>query len=151
MDRAGGHGGGRGNIEKVINALNAMGRRESPHIIFVAQPARSPDLNALDLGAWNSLATGIRPIQSSNHDIDGVEQQLSDRIISHVRNRWNSWNAMTTLQNIFDTKQRIIHEVFKHDGTNEYEIPRSKKSHKNVTAPSLPTDPILSDSDDDDN
>ena len=57
--RLGGHGGGRGDITGTLKALNTAGKKRKPPVTFVAQPSRSPDFNALDLGAWWSLAAGV--------------------------------------------------------------------------------------------
>ena len=149
MDRAPGHGGGRRNIDEILSELNAIGENKEPKIVFVAQPARSPDLNALDLGAWNSLAKGVRPIQSQNwaeisENPEVPLQRTTDRLIDHVMQSWRKWGARRILQNIFDTKQRVIRQVFEVHGSNEYSIPRSGKSHRNVTASFRPDVPDFS-------
>mmetsp|Transcript_10333 Transcript_10333/g.25992 ORF Transcript_10333/g.25992 Transcript_10333/m.25992 type:complete len:103 (-) Transcript_10333:41-349(-) len=61
MDSAGGHGGGKGKMEGMLQALNDLfpvhtGKQIT--ITFVTQPTKSPDLNVLDLGAWNSIQAG---------------------------------------------------------------------------------------------
>ena len=50
MDQAGGHGGGRGNMNAVLKKFNSHGSQVNPKIVFIIQPSRSPDFNALDLG-----------------------------------------------------------------------------------------------------
>ena len=62
MDQAGGHGGGRSNLDKTLKKLNDGARNAIPGvtILFLEQPSRSPDVNALDLGMrpsfWNGLS-----------------------------------------------------------------------------------------------
>ena len=62
-DNAGGHGGGRGNMnETVLKELNEWAQHTFPGepIHYMCQPSQSPDLNALDLGAWNSLKSVVQ-------------------------------------------------------------------------------------------
>ena len=73
MDSAGGHGGGRSSLKsKTLPELHARfksfwnkrGRKiwrnlKRPCVEFIAQPAKSPDLNLLDLGIWNSPQTSV--------------------------------------------------------------------------------------------
>lgn len=62
--------------------------------------------------------------------------------------RWNNWDSSTKLQNIFDTKCRIMSAVKEVKGHNEYKIPRSKKSHVGEKPTYIPTKRIqASDSD----
>lgn len=52
-----------------------------------------------------------------------------DRIIDHVLKRWKEWDAMSRLENIFYMKSKIMGIVLKENGSNEYKIPRSERSH----------------------
>jgi len=88
-------------------------------------PFRSPDFNSLDLGAWFSLSSGIPTLKAIPNG-----GRIIDRIISHVLERWNQWDSMTRLENIFSTKTRIIKAVYELGGSNEYKMPRSNRSHK---------------------
>lgn len=106
----------------------------------------SPDLNALDLGAWYSLAAGVPSLKA----VPNQKMRTFDQIISHVLARWRTWDAFTRLENIFATKQRVIQAVFDSDGSNEYQIPRSFRSHHHEKASYLPepkTPPLLLDTD----
>lgn len=95
--------------------------------------SRSPDCNALDLGAWRSLAAGVPSLKGK--DKSG---RLIDRIIFHVLDRWNSWDAAHRLMNIFNTKSRIMKAVSLVNGSNEYKIPRSEFSHATEKATYIP-------------
>jgi hypothetical protein len=53
-----------------------------------------------------------------------------DRIVAAVFKRWESFDATRILANIFDSKCRIIQEIIKHKGSNEFKMPRSGNSHK---------------------
>jgi hypothetical protein len=83
-------------------------------------------LNSLDLGAWYSLAAGVPSLKA----VPGQKARTIDRIIAHVLERWDTWNAMLKLENIFSTKQRIFQAVLSCNGSNQYQIPRSMTSHK---------------------
>jgi hypothetical protein len=134
LDRAGGHGGGRANIDSMIRKLNAVGRKRrkgSPVIVFLPQPSKSPDLNTLDLGIWHSLSCGVPAIRICT-------KRLMDQIIHYVLQRWNTWDAWTRLQNVFDTKKKIFQIVKEQNGTNEYEIPHSNRSHAKEKPSFLP-------------
>ncbi len=63
---------------------------------------------------------------------------MIDQIIYHVLDRWDHWDATTRLQNIFDTKHRIMKAVRDAEGSIEYAIPRSKKSHKGENPTFIP-------------
>ena len=136
LDGAGGHGGGKGDMAKVLEKLNqlGLGKRGQPNIIFVKQPARSPDFNSLDLGFWFALASGVQ-VQLLIARRKGVRWE--EQIIEAVLARWNSssFDATGILSDIFDTKVRIVRLVHKLQGSNEYEIPRSgKKARKERTS-----------------
>ena len=129
IDNAGAHGGGRGDIQNTLKLLCHFGRQASPHITFIAQPSRSPDFNALDLGAWFSLSCGVKAVRSQAVAAGQPKKRLVDNIMTQVIHRWNSWDAMTQLHNIFETKHRIMHASYAMNGSNEYLIPRSGQSH----------------------
>jgi hypothetical protein len=54
MDRAGGHGGGRKDIQSTLNKLNGYAKRKKKRndlvVTFIAQPSKSINFNVLDLG-----------------------------------------------------------------------------------------------------
>ena len=58
FDNAGGHGGKHG-IKSLLEEFNKWGAKCFPRVTAIAQPAKSPDFNALDLGAWNSLVSRV--------------------------------------------------------------------------------------------
>lgn len=79
MDNAGGHGGGKGDMTKndhsrsqrvgCVDLPEEYARwwpvMEQPEIVFVAQPPRSPDTNALDLGIWSSLQVAVEQAKTT--------------------------------------------------------------------------------------
>lgn len=148
MDQAGGHGGGRSDMSKILSSLNSVGSTQRIPVQFITQPSRyalsycelfhlfisrSPDFNALDLGAWRSLAAGVPSLKGK--DKSG---RLIDRIIFHVLDRWKSWDAAHRLMNIFNTKSRIMQTVSSVNGSNEYKLPRSEFSHAAERATYIP-------------
>jgi hypothetical protein len=132
MDRAGGHGGGRADISKTLKTLNTAGKRKKPHITFIAQPSKSPDFNALDLGIWYSLSCGVSAQRTE-------KGRVIDRIIHHVLERWEHWDAWRRLDNIFESKKAILQIVKDVNGSNEYSMPRSNRSHAHDGPSFLPT------------
>lgn len=133
MDNAGGHGGGRGDVNATTCArLNEWARDlprdileqcddpdNPPQVEFVAQPPRSPDLNVLDLGAWNSMNVAV-DAQKNGHHL----RQLSQEEIYHiVQSAWNSWAAADKLASLFATLTPILPLVVHCNGGNNYTIP----------------------------
>jgi hypothetical protein len=128
MDRAGGHGGGRSDMKGILKELNDVGAKERPPVEFTTQSAKSPDFNSLDLGAWNSISCGVPAIKAQK-EVD-PKKKVCTRIIEEVKKRWENWDSMTRLENIFATKSRIMQAVIDAEGDIKYKIPRSGKSHK---------------------
>lgn len=109
MDSAGGHGGGRKDIAGTTLAeltewANARPlpkilrdalptRRPAPEFVFVAQPARSPDLNLLDLGAWNSINAIVPEVSHALSAGAPIEQ-----IIANVKRAWEQWNSLKKVE-----------------------------------------------------
>lgn len=137
MDNAGGHGGGRGDVNATTCAqLNTWGRdlppdilqlctdsANPPHLEFVAQPPRSPDLNVLDLGAWNSLNVAV-DAQKNGHHLRHLSQK---EIYDTVLEAWNNWAGAEKLQSLFGTLTTILPLVVACNGGNDYTIPHWKK------------------------
>ena len=109
MDNAVGHGGGSGNINNTtIPALNAWisdnksllvsawGNDDLPQINFITQPARSPDCNVLDLGAWNSLQTTFEKLQIEHLGESVPIETLRQR----VQESWSKWSASEKLNSL---------------------------------------------------
>lgn len=134
MDRAGGHGGGRGDMKGILKELNNKGLKGDIPVTFKTQSAKSPDFNALDLGAWYSLSSGVTVIKADKN----ATKKVSMRIIEEVKRRWEEWDAMTRLENIFATKTRVMKAVLDAQGDIRYKMPRSGKSHKNELPAHLP-------------
>jgi hypothetical protein len=133
-DRAGGHGGGRGDMVSTLKEINRITQHNFRiPITFIAQSAKSPDFNVLDLGIWNSIQCGVR-CELVERNYTGTPRKQFHHILDAVKERWNSWNSAEVLEKAFNTKMRIFAEVKRLNGTNDYTIPRSGNSHAKDTA-----------------
>jgi len=144
IDNAGGHGGGRGDMRKVVEELNKLAKNQPglAKISFECQPPRSPDLNVLDLGIWFSLAAGVRV--SLLDETIRKSKKVIDRLIAAVTLRWEEWDATHRLESIYETKTRIIQAVLEAEGAIDYDIPRSPASHTGAERASfVPNDTLL--------
>ena len=136
FDNAGGHGGGRGDVNlTTIRKLQAWVRklpqrlrrmcRGNPHglpaIEFVAQPARSPDLNVLDLGAWWSLQVTVDRLKEENGGATVSEQVLRDRVLE----AWDLWQGAEKLDKLFNTLWNVLSKIEEVNGGNNYLLPHS--------------------------
>ena len=133
MDNAGGHGGGGGSkIEDTLSKLNTWANQlprdyldllddseHPPKIIFIAQPACSPDLNVLDLGAWRSMDIAVDKVKrnATQRQLDGME------IYNAARDAWASWQSAEKLTKLFDTLQSIWKCIVDIEGRNDYLLP----------------------------
>ena len=91
-------------------------RAGGPDINVVEQPAKSPDMNSNDLGFYNSLDSKIpnpRPFDL-------------DTLYSCFHTAFKKYDSQL-LNKIFDTRKRILKEVLKVKGSNEYKMHRSNK------------------------
>lgn len=143
VDNAGGH-----KLKTTLTEINLAGAtaHSKIRIHFHAQPPNSPDMNVLDLGAWNSLQTTV-PALIYEHLGDSNEK----RIIRAVEESFLLWNAREKCNSLFHTLKIFMAETISSGGNN------SKQPHyKNIkevlvslegTAepayPSLPPPPAL--------
>lgn len=135
MDNAGGHGGGRGDINKTtLSELNQWAKNlpeefskwfpegGRPLVEFIAQPPRSPDTNALDLGIWTSLQVAVKREKQKQGKRDLKEEVL----INICKEAWLSWDAEKTLTKIFQTLENVLLCIQDAEGGNCFDIPHSK-------------------------
>jgi hypothetical protein len=91
-------------------------RHGGPDIKVEPQPAKSPDMNGNDLGFYNSIDSKIpnpRPFDC-------------DKLFECFQAAWNTYDSKL-LDQIFDSRMRVLKEVIKCKGDNTYEMPHSKK------------------------
>jgi hypothetical protein len=117
LDNAGGHG-----VKRSIDELNAYCKEKKYKIEFFTQPARSPDVNALDLGIWNSMQ---RQVDWVKYDTQ-AETSMADRIMANVLSMWESYESQALI-NIFELLPRIMQCIIDENGGNGYRLPRKKE------------------------
>lgn len=131
FDGAGAHGVGHAYEPKEIVALNRWGKhvqitqadgtKRAFPIEFRKQPAQSPDLNVLDLGAWRSLQAAVDAIVYKK-DLD--RDDVTDRIMANCNKAWHeTWAASEKLGSLFDYLEYIWEEVIRERGGNSYTLP----------------------------
>ena len=92
---------------------------EHPDVEFhmTEQPARSPDLNVLDLGFFRSLQSKVWKLKHKN-TVDGI--------IESVFKAWNEYDPRA-LEKIWVSHQTVMDEVLKNNGDNDFNIPHLSK------------------------
>ena len=135
VDNAGGHGGGRGSLEnstfpklrKLVRSMTPARKTKLwgnldtfPEIDFVAQPAKSPDLNVLDLGGWRSIEATVTEIDSEGYD-------WVRTVCDHVKFAWEKWATDSErITRLFAKLPQIAQCIIDCDGGNDYKMPHSK-------------------------
>lgn len=134
VDNAGGHGGGRGNMDETVfktlyEWLDSQ-RENNPKfrvpIFFLAQPGRSPDLNVLDLGAWYSLQYAVSAVfykHCSNPEDKTWESQVEKKCIE----TWNKWNTPEVLTKLFETLKNVHLKILQSGGENHFNVPHKRE------------------------
>ena len=110
VDNAGGH-----KLKTTMTDINLAGASAHPRIRihFHAQPPNSPDLNVLDLGAWNSLQKTV-PALIYEHQGDDNEK----RIINAVKESFQRWNSREICTSLFRTLKIFMAETIRSGGNN---------------------------------
>lgn len=94
------------------------GLHDGWRIRMVCQPPRSPDLNILDLGFFNSIQS--LQYKTPTTEIDGL--------IAAVNTAFNEV-SYKTLDKCFITLQKVMETVIQHGGDNDFKLPRVHKKH----------------------
>ena len=97
IDNAGGH-----SVDRTVASFNRKGASFNPRvrIHFHCKPPNSPDLNALDLGAWNSLQKAVPQIV---YMPTLGKEEMQERIITAVQESFVEWNAEEKCCDLFET------------------------------------------------
>jgi hypothetical protein len=96
----------------------------------VTQPARSPDLNVLDLGAWNSLQA-IVPVVKYEKD---ETEKIYTRLIKAVLRAWEEWAAAEKLEKLFNTLYEVCRVIQRFKGGSRFTLPHyTRKIYKELT------------------
>jgi hypothetical protein len=114
LDNAGGHG-----VKRSISELNEYCQKKKYKIEFFTQPARSPDVNALDLGIWNSMQRKVDWVKYDTR----ADGSMADRIMANVRSMWDEYDPQRLI-NIFELLPVIMRCIIDENGANGYKLPR---------------------------
>ena len=118
MDSAGGH-----KVHTSVDELNQYCKRyKKQPIIFVTQPTRSPDLNTLDLGTWNSIQSHVPSVKYQKYSTTPI----AERINAEVVRAWKEYDGDTKIHNIYITLSQVYKQVIGVKGGNVYKL-RNKK------------------------
>jgi hypothetical protein len=113
-DGAGPHG-----KHDLLEELNEKYRHHTPPVQFVQQCPQSPQLNAMDLGVWYSLAAVVQEIRYDETNVKTICERIEENVLS----AWNTphvWPAAIKLEKIFNTKARMHQDILKAQGHNVY-------------------------------
>ena len=111
LDGAGGHA-----PKSSIDALNQWGKQQIPKIDFILQPARSPDLNALDLGAWTSMQATVDQYKDQVMNNPEKPGNCENILIQTVKEAFLEWVKDDHLSKIFQTLQKQYQYVIEANG-----------------------------------
>jgi hypothetical protein len=116
LDNAGGHGT-RAAIEEYTRRL-----RNDHNVIIKFQPARSPEVNALDLGIWMSLQSAVeRKHRNRRRDIDALA--------TTVQEAWRDLPA-DTIQRVFN-RIPVVHQLFVESGGDNVNV-EERRGRRNI-------------------
>ena len=134
-DNAGAHGGGRRGIQNsTLVKLEKWAKQEHKNIriYFLAQPFRSPDLNALDLGAWNCLQAQQRVNFFQMGNGVAVTRKWQEELEKQCLESWKNWQSDTKLRSLFETLARVQHIIDVCKGGNNFQIPHHNQTDEQV-------------------
>jgi hypothetical protein len=142
MDNAGGHGGGRGDMQQTTllqlqrfaaalpDELRALCTHPEglPQFEFITQPAKSPDLNVLDQGAWTSLQVAVDAVKDQASR--GLMQLNETELYQAMLTGWDEWCKIssTKLTSLFSLLQLNAQKILECQGGNMYLTPHSKNN-----------------------
>ena len=124
IDGAGGH-----SIKKSVNELNNWGKNQVPKITVVVQPARSPDLNALDLGAWTSLQATVDDYKDESlreQYYEGRSETILQKIITEAFIQWANVDKLSKIFNTLQKQYQLVIDA-KGDVVNPVHTKKTKK------------------------
>ena len=133
-DGAGGHSVGKtgqNGLERSLRDVrnwinensNQGGMLENYDFEFLLQPAQSPDLNMLDIGAWWSLETAVNDLRyDPNWSQRGLKtSDLLRELNETVMNAWHSWDTKHVLSKLQGTLFSNYWSVLSSKGSNSYD------------------------------
>lgn len=127
LDGAGGH-----KVKTSLEELNTFGKsvqvvNNTLPIEFIQQPARSPDLNVLDLGAWNSIQSAVNRLTYEKEPTTRMTKRLADSVLEG----WGKWAAEEKLGKLFEVLCEVHKQVVDVGGGNNFVMPHTQKKKNN--------------------
>lgn len=93
-----------------------LGKRAKTTVDFVVQPPQSPDTNVLDLGVFNHLQTKV----------DKSKREAAvwdlDTLVEAVKSAFRGMES-SVLESLYDTKTRVLGEIIRCGGDNDFVVP----------------------------
>ena len=120
MDNAKPHAG-CGNLTK----LNEYGATLTPKVVFILQPANSPDTNINDLCFFNSLASAVSKKTT----------RTKDELAKVVVDIYEKWHTVDRLDKLWRLKTAVMHCICANDGNNQFKMPHRIDKHTPARAP----------------
>jgi len=125
IDSAGGHSANESTSflsdygqDLLVPMPGRPSKTRSIKIEFISQPTKSPDLNVLDLGAWNSLQSVVEECQLECNPT----KKINHRLIDAVLKAWTEWESANKLAKLFYTLERVVKCVVRQDGGNQFNV-----------------------------
>jgi hypothetical protein len=96
----------------ILKRAGKIARHGGPIIETITQPSNSPDLNVNDLGFFPSMSSRV--------------SKMKVRTVPElVHGCFRDYPAQT-LENIYSLKGRVLAEIIKRNGNNDYKLPHRK-------------------------
>jgi len=110
--------GAKPHASKVYsNRLAELGRMDGWNIVFVTQPAQSPDLNILDLGFFRSLKSRVDNMKLKAYTVD--------ELIDKVKRAYSAYDA-ETLDHIWKNLFHVYNLILANDGGNQFKLTKQR-------------------------
>jgi hypothetical protein len=118
MDNAGGHG----TREAVGQCTRAL--RNEYNVIIKQQPARSPELHALDLGIWMSLQSAVKRMHRN-------ARRDAEALTTTVQEAWRDLPG-DTIQRVFN-RIPMVYQLIVESGGDNINV-EERRGHRNIAA-----------------
>ena len=96
---------------------------------FLTQPARSPDLSVLDLGAWNSIQSVVQDLKYERVD---CPIKIHERLRLAVLSAWENWCCEKVVSKLFETLLEVNKKVVIHQGANNFDFHSNTQTQNQI-------------------
>lgn len=96
-----------------------MGHHHTQFSVRV-QPAKSPDVNLLDIAVWRSLSTNFEVLTSSE-----PTKTMSHRMIDEFKAHWDAMDGLRVLGGATRALMSTLTAIIEFDGGNNFRVPHS--------------------------